>query len=378
MESDDALADRLYLNDGTGRFTQSTTWLPAFRTSKSCIAAADYDHDGRIDVFVGGRVIPGKYPKTPVSFLLHNSGDRFTNAGAAMLPDGGQLGMVTDAIWADVNGDSWEDLIVVGEFMNIEVFANKAGASFERITDKVFDKPLPGMWNKIVSGDFDNDGDLDFIVGNLGLNTRLRASGAEPIELVYDDFDRDNIIDPIFTCFIQGVSYPFASRDELVEQINKMKTKFPTYKSYADARLEDVFTADELSRAHTLKATHLESIYLENRNGKLVVHPLPLEAQFSPLYALHVADLNGDGNLDFVAAGNQSAIRVRLGPVDANFGQVFTGDGKGNFSYMKQADAGLAVVGDVKSIGMIDVKNTSYLLVGVNNVGISCYKLVTK
>lgn len=373
-ESDRALQDRLYLNDGTGKFSAAENWLPAMLTSKSCVAPFDYDHDGRLDLFVGGRVIPGKYPQTPASFLLHNEKDRLENK-ANLLPDMGQIGMVTDAIWSDVDGDTWEDLILIGEYMNIEVLGNKGGKGFESITSKVFDKPLPGLWNTIVGEDFDKDGDLDFIVGNFGLNSQLQASEAQPISLFYKDFDNNGSIDPMITHYIQGVEYPFASRDELLDQVYAMRPKFTTYKSYADAQLKDIFNASDLRSAKVLKATTLESIYLENKAGKLVPHTLPVQAQFSPIYALSVKDVDHDGNMDFIAAGNQSSIRIRMGVIDANFGQVFKGDGKGNFEYVKQPESGLSITGDVKALKIISVAGHEYLLVGINNVGIECYVL---
>lgn len=371
--TDPALQDQVYINNGHGVFTASTGWLPAMRTSKSCVAAADFDHDGRVDLFVGGRVEPGKYPQPPPSFLLGNKGDHFENV--AVFPDGDLLGMVTDAVWADVDGDSWEDLIVVGEFMNIEVFRNLEGRSFEKITSAVFDKPLPGLWSAIAASDFDKDGDIDFIVGNIGNNTQLRASESEPLEMVYDDFDKDNIVDPILTHYIQGVSYPFATRGELLEQIKGLKNKFPTHESYAAAKLADVFSDTELGRARSLRATILESVYLENQDGKLKPRKLPPTAQVSPLYTFVVADIDGDGNTDFVTAGNQSAARVRIGAIDANFGQVYLGDGKGDFVYVKQTESGLAIVGDVRSLELIRVNNVQCLMVGVNNNGVATYRL---
>jgi hypothetical protein len=373
-ESDKALQDRLYLNDGAGRYSLASNWLPSMLTSKSCVAPFDYDHDGRVDLFVGGRVIPGKYPVSPVSFLLHNEKSKFENM-TKMLPNQGAMGMVTDAVWADVDGDSWEDLIVIGEFMNIEVFGNKKGKSFEPITTKVFDKPLPGLWNTIVANDFDKDGDQDFLVGNLGLNTQLRASETQPVSLVFKDFDNNGSIDPMLTHYIQGIAYPFASRDELLDQFYGLRPKYTSYKSYADAQLQDIFSAADLKSATTLKATVLESIYLENKSGKLIPHVLPAEAQFSPLYAITATDVDGDGNLDFIAMGNQTSIRIRMGAIDANFGQVFKGDGKGDFEYVKQAESGLSVTGDVKSMNIIPVNGKKYLLIGINNIGIDTYEL---
>ena len=259
--------------------------------------------------------------------------------------------------------------------MNIEVLGNKGGKKFESITSKMFDKPLTGLWNTIAAHDFDKDGDLDFLVGNFGLNSQLRASESEPLRLVYKDFDNNGSVDPMLTHYIQGVEYPFASRDELLDQIYAMRPKFTTYKAYADARLQDIFSASDLKNANVLKATVLESIYLENKAGKLIAHVLPAQAQFAPIYTISLADVNHDGNMDFVAAGNQSSIRIRMGVIDANFGQVFIGDGKGNFEYVRQPESGLSITGDVKSTKVIQAGGREYLLVGINNVGIDCYEL---
>ncbi|HEX7013933.1 MAG TPA: VCBS repeat-containing protein [Cyclobacteriaceae bacterium] len=374
-EDDPALQDRLFLNDGNGNFTYKPDGLPG-ATSKSCVAFADFDKDGDQDLFVGGRVIPGSYPVTPESFLLINDGDcSFTRATASVAPRLEKIGMVTDAEWVDINGDGWLDLVVAGEFMAIEVFINRNGKLLEHATNRYFDQPLKGFWSRIVSGDFDGDGDQDLIVGNLGLNTQLRASEKEPVELVYKDFDKNGSVDPILTYYIQGTSYPFASRDELLDQIRSLRSKFTDYASYANARLEDIFSKGDLKNAQRLQINRLETTYLENRDGKLVIRELPPEIQFSPVHAFAIADVDGDGSQDLVVGGNQSAIRIRMGVIDANFGQVFKNDGKGNFSYVGQAASGLATTGDVKSMAMITVGGKPYLLIGINNVGIETYKL---
>lgn len=375
-ERDPSLQDRLYINNGKGEFTRAEGALPAALVSKSCVAAADFDKDGDIDVFVGGRVIPGQYPVTPESFLFENKGDgtfaAITGAKAERLS---KIGMVTDALWADVNGDSWPDLVVIGEFMPVEVFINKNGKAFEHATASYFDKPLKGFWSRMVAYDFDNDGDLDILAGNMGLNSQLRAGESEPITLVYKDFDKNGSVDPIMTYYIEGKAYPFASRDELLDQIRSMRPKYTDYASYANAQLSDVFSKHDLKAANSLEATTLETTFLENRNGKFVARKLPPEIQFSPVHALSLIDYNNDGNMDFVAGGNQSAIRIRMGVIDANFGQLFQGDGKGNFSYVSQAASGLRITGDTKSLQVITIKGDRYLLIGVNNVGIETYKL---
>jgi hypothetical protein len=343
--------------------------------SKSCIAASDFDHDGDLDLFVGGRVIPGKYPLTPESFLLQNKGGRFENITASKTSKLARLGMVTDAKWLDVNGDGWDDLVVMGEFMAIEVFFNKAGKSLEQATGKFFDRPLTGLWTKMLVYDFDHDGDKDIVAGNLGLNTQLRASPDQPLTLVYKDFDKNGSIDPILNYFVQGKSYPFPSRDELLDQMYSMRSRFTDYASYADAQLNTIFSKADLKDANVLSATILETVYLENQQNKFVLHALPHEAQFSPVYAMTLIDYNKDGNMDFIMAGNQSSIRIRMGVIDANFGQLFEGDGKGNFKYIPQGKSGLSITGDTKSLQTITIHGAEYVLIGTNNVGVSTYKL---
>ncbi|WP_276366009.1 VCBS repeat-containing protein [Chryseolinea sp. H1M3-3] len=372
---DKALKDRLYVNDGTGKFLIATDGLPDMVGSKACVAASDFDHDGDLDLFVGGRVLPGKYPVTPESYLLLNNGGRFENVTATKASRMSMLGMVSDAKWVDVNGDHWDDLVVIGEFMSIEVFTNNQGKTFERTTETFFERDVSGLWNKMIAHDFDKDGDLDLIVGNLGLNTQLRASEKEPLTLVYKDFDNNGSVDPILNYYVQGKEYPFPSRDELLDQMYSMRSKFTDYASYSNARLEDIFSANDLKDAKRLKATLLESVYLENKQGKFEIHELPHEAQFSPIYAMTIVDYNKDGNMDLITGGNQSSIRIRMGVIDANFGQLFQGDGKGNFVYVPQPRSGLSSTGDTKSLQMINVRGDDYLLIGINNVGVKTYKL---
>ncbi|MEK6477825.1 VCBS repeat-containing protein [Catalinimonas sp. 4WD22] len=375
------LQDILYLNDGQGNFEVSEGTLPPMMVSKSCVVPADYDQDGDMDLFVGGRVIPGQYPMTPQSFLLENEGvgqdgkPHFSNITDSKASGLSRVGMTTDAAWADLNSDGMEDLIVVGEYMPIKVFINRGEKGFEDATEQYFDRPLSGLWNKLRLADFDNDGDLDIVAANFGLNSQLKVSPKEPLRMVYNDFDGNGSIDPILTYYIQGKPYPFASRGELLDQIYSMRQKYTTYADYANAQLEDIFSGQELKGAKTLTAETLETMYLENANGKFIPRKLPKEAQFAPVYAMTTLDYNNDGNLDLILAGNQSAIRIRMGVMDANYGQLFEGDGKGNFTYIPQTKSGLDLKGDVKSFESIQIKNDTYLLIGINNSGIESYKL---
>jgi hypothetical protein len=374
-EKDKALQDRLYVNDGNGRFTLSESALPQMLVSTSCVAASDFDHDGDIDLFVGGRVIPGRYPEAPESFLLENKGGKFESVSGSKASELSRIGMVTDAEWIDVNGDGWDDLVVVGEFMGIEIFLNNQGKELKLASEKFFDRPLKGLWTKMAAHDFDKDGDMDIIVGNFGLNTQMRASPERPATLVYKDFDNNGSVDPILNYYIEGETYPFASRDELLDQIYSMRSKYTSYASYADAQLKTIFTRSDLKNARVLEATTLETTYLENKEGKFIPRVLPAQAQFSPVYAIALTDFNQDGNMDVILGGNQSSIRIRMGVIDANFGQLFEGDGKGNFSYVPQPKSGLSFTGDTKAMDIVHVGNESYLLVGVNNFGILTYKL---
>lgn len=374
LSNEESLQDRLYINQGGVKFVKSEDALPAIRSSASCVQVMDFDGDGHLDLFVGGRVIPGQFPKSPKSWLMRNDGNgKFEDVISEFIPELEFGGMVTDAIWTDLNGDGEQDLIVVGEYMPIRIFINQEGKRFEEATSQYFDTPLEGLWSKTEMADFDGDGDNDFIVGNLGLNSQLRASKAEPLRLVFADFDGNSSIDPILTQFIQGVEYPFPSRDELLDQMYNLRSKFTTYESYADAKLNNIFDKDQLSKASNLQATELRTLYLENKDGKLVPKALPLQAQFTPVYAISVLDVDRDGHLDIILGGNQNSSRLRIGVMDSNFGQLFKGDGKGNFQFVPQKQTGLNFMGDVKSLEIIKAGNLEYLLVGINNQGLDTY-----
>jgi hypothetical protein len=377
--NDPALQDRLYLNDGMGNFSRQANTLPPMYFAKSCVRASDIDRDGDIDLFIGGRVIPGAYPSLPESFLLVNDGTgHFTNAMPAMLPSMTRGGMITDASWIDLNQDTYPDLVTVGEFMPVQVFINQKGKVFEEATASFFAQPQTGLWNKLAAADFDHDGDVDLIAGNIGLNSQFKVSENEPLALVYHDFDKNGSVDPIVTYFVQHKSYPFAGRDELLDQVYALRRKFTTYASYANAELNTIFSAAEIESAKTLYARELSTVFFENKGGKFEKHTLPLEAQYAPVHAIEVLDFNNDGNLDFILAGNQHAIRIRLGAMDASYGQLFQGDGKGGFRYIQQRDSGLMLTGDVKSLKMITAGNQQYLLAGVNNKGVVAYKIESR
>ncbi len=379
QKNDKNLQDRLYLNNGSGRFTRKADALPPMQNAKSCVRAADMDKDGDMELFVGGRVMPGDYPNPQQSYILDS--DRpahYKNIAPTVLPELSSAGMVTDAAWVDLNKDSWPDLIIAGEFMPIRVFINENGKRFSEATKSWFDPSEGGLWNKIALADFDGDGNIDIIAGNFGTNSQLKSSPAEPLQLYYKDFDNNGKIDPILTYYVEGKSYPFAGHDEMLNQISALRRKFPDYASYSTATINDIFTPGDLKGAGILTATELRTVFYRNTGSKFEKHILPQEAQFAPVHAIEILDYNRDGKPDFILAGNQSANCVKIGVIDANYGQLFEGDGKGNFKYIPQPESGLSITGDVKSLKFMTVRGRRYLLAGINNIGVVTYRMNSK
>jgi enediyne biosynthesis protein E4 len=367
-EGDPALQDRLYINDGKGNFSRKQNALPVMFTSKRCVKAADIDGDGDMDLFVGGRVVPGKYPITPDSYILLNDGKgKFEDATAKICADLKQTGMVTDAVFTDFNNDRQPDLLIVGEWMPVKVFINKKG-KFTDESSQYVHFASTGWWNKIIAEDMDGDGDQDFVIGNCGLNTQFHVSEKEPMTVYYKDFDGNGSVDPVICYYINGVSYPANSRDDLTDQLPGLKKKFIEYKEYAVATVNNIFPPEQLKDARMLKAETMETVYLENRNGKeLALRHLPLQAQYSPVYGIATADIDGDGKKDIVLAGNNKWTRIKFGRYNANHGVVLLGNGKGDFRYVSQTESGLSMRGDVRSLQKIKTGTTQSIIAGVND-----------
>jgi hypothetical protein len=369
--NDPLLQDRLYLNDGKANFTKNPNGLPPMRVSKSCVRVNDINNDGYPDLFVGGRVIPGRYPETPESFLLINDGKgHFTNQIATIAPSLAKAGMITDAVWIDLNNDSKKDLVVVGEWMPVSVYIS-VNQQLQNQTKNYFSMAYRGWWNKIATGDFNKDGKPDLVIGNLGLNTQCRASDKEPADLYYKDFDDNGAIDPLFCFYIQGKSYPYCTRDELLDQISMMRTRFTDYKSYADVTMQEIFTPEELEGVNHLQANYLKTALFESMpNGKYQLHALPIQTQYAPVYTITPLDYNSDGYEDLLLCGNMNRARLRPGKYDANYGQLLQNDGKGGFTYVDQQRSGFYLKGDVRSVLSIN----NLLLFGINQQSIKAYE----
>ncbi len=361
--------DRLYKNDGKGNFTKDATALPRLNTSGSCVTAADYDRDGDLDLFVGGRVYPGSYPMPVSSYILRNDRGSFTDVTPSICSELQKAGMVTSALWTDFDNDGWTDLIVVGEWMPITFYKNVQG-KFENVTRSAGLKNTHGWWNSITGGDFDNDGDTDYIAGNLGLNTQYKASPEEPVCVYAKDFDESGSLDAVLCYYIMGKNYPAPSRDEMIDQMRYIKKKFPQYIDYARAGVQDVFSKKELETAYVVKSERFESSYIENLGGgKFAIKSLPIEAQFAPLYGLLSEDIDHDGHLDILAVGNSYATEVERGWYDALKGVYLKGDGKGNFNSLPLRESGFLADGDAKSLVILITQKGKRLTVAGQNKG---------
>jgi enediyne biosynthesis protein E4 len=370
--------DHLYLNDGKGNFREAINALPQILQSGSCVIASDYDHDGDLDLFIGGRLIPGQYPLAPNSYLLRNDSDgitcKFTDVTKEIAPALNSPGMVTAGLWTDVDNDGWTDLLLVGEFMPITYFRNKEAKSFSKMESPSLENSS-GWWNSLTAGDFDQDGDTDYIAGNLGLNTRYKGSDKEPICIYTKDYDKNGSIDPVMTYYLQGNKHIVHSRDELISQISVMKLRFNNYKDYATATFEESFLKSELEGAHVVCATWFETAYIENKgNGNFSIKSLPVEAQFAPVFGMVAEDFNGDGFLDVLLAGNLYATEVTTGRYDASVGLYLKGNGKGDFKTVSALESGFYADADAKGMAKLTAANgDTWLLTGNNSGAVKTY-----
>jgi hypothetical protein len=363
-----ALQDRLYLNDGRGNFRKATGALPAEFASGSRVRAADYDGDGDIDLFVGGRVVPWRYGMMAESMVLANDGrGNFTNVTRRLAPALERVGMVTDAVWQDVDGDRQLDLVVVGEWMPITVFRNTGGGKLTPHVPRGLEKSA-GWWNRIVARDFTGDGRVDFVVGNLGLNSRLRATASAPTSMYVKDFDGNGSVEQIVASFNGDASYPIALRDDLLKGLPYLAPAFPTYKDYALKTVEDIFSPKELGDAVTLRAhTFASSLVRLNADGSYTLVPLPAEAQITPIYGILADDIDGDKNLDLLLVGNFDSFKPEIGRMAASFGLALRGDGKGHFAAMPSGESGFKVAGQGRDIRRLQTRAGDVYVVTRNN-----------
>ena len=377
------LQDRLYINDGKGNFSRAQTALPAERYSGSCVKAVDFDRDGDLDLFVGARIIPGNYPFSAGNILLRNDLDtlartvRFTDVTKSMGRSLFSAGMVTDAAWSDLDNDGWPDLVVTGDWMPVKLYHNEKGTGFTDVSAAAGLDKTDGWWCKIIPADIDRDGDTDFILGNMGSNIQFKANGDQPLITYADDFNGDGKVDPIMTRYIQGVSYPVNSRDELVEELPLLNKKFLKYTDFANATIHDMLSDQQLEKARKFYIYHTQTSLLVNNKGTFSLKALPLEAQFSMADAILYKDYDGDGREDLLLAGNFYPFRVQQGRCDAGIGCLLKGDGKGGFSPVSHLLTGLFIRGDVRDMLEVKGKKSSVIVLSKNNDAVQVIKRKT-
>jgi len=375
-----AYQDQFFINDGKGNFTPDSLALPQNFTSKSCVRAIDYDRDGDLDLFIAGRVEPWSYPKPVSSYIYRNDSKdgkiKFTDVTSQVAKELNNIGLVCDALFTDFNNDGWPDLVLAGEWMPVTFFINDKGV-FKNVTEKSGISHQMGWWNSIAAGDFDNDGDIDFITANLGDNSFYKATPQYPAALYAKDFDNNGSYDAIPALYLQASQddtskkeFPTAGRDDMVKQIIGMRSKFQNYKSYARATMDQLFNPEQLDAALKLKANNFNSSYCRNDgDGKFTLIALPFKAQLSALNGMVTDDFDGDGNLDVAINTNDYGTDVSTGRYDALNGLMLKGDGKGNFIPQSILESGIFIPGNGKALVKLKSKNGQYLLAAAQNRG---------
>ena len=371
-----ALFDRLYINDGFGEYARSSQLLPTSNPeSTSVVIPNDFDKDGDIDLFVGIRLKPGSIGVPQNGYILENNGKgEYKDVTLELAPEMIELGMITDAKWADFDNDDDYDLIIVGEWMGIKLFEND-NSNFTEISKDVGLKNTSGWWNRIVSSDIDYDGDIDFIVGNHGLNSRFKASVEAPISCYVNDFDNNGSIEQIVCNYNESKSYPLVLRHDLIKQLPHLKKKYVYYTNYKGQTIEDIFTSEELKNSIVHEVTMLESILLiNNGDASFKIKPLPKESQFAPIYAISASDFDKDGVIDLVLGGNLYNVKPEIGSYDASYGQFLKGTGNGDFTVYSMGESGLFLDGEIRDFKIFSHKQNDLLLVSKNNSTVDFYQ----
>ena len=372
--------DRIYRNDGKGNFKRDVSALPKMFSNKSCVRPFDFDKDGDLDLFVGGRVVPFNYGKTPTSYLLINNGKgngsspQFTDKIKQLAPELQTAGMVTNAIWSDIDNDGDADLIVIGDWMPIKMYQNDKGKL--SLIDNDLSKKT-GFWQGILANDFDRDGDVDLVVGNIGLNTKFKKNPKQnTLRMYVKDIDGNGSVEQILTYNRNDKWFPVATKDELGKQIPSIINKrFTDYSLYAGKTIEDIFYPEQLEKAEIKEVNTFESVYLENLgSNKYKLTPLPILAQTSKIMTLFLDDYDGDGIKDVIIGGNFYGSNMYQARYDASYGLILKSDGKGNFKTIIPTKSGLMLEGEVRDIQKITVNKLPYYLVARNNNSLQIFK----
>lgn len=371
--SDIAWQCKLLLNDGKGNFSKAKDALPVFKDIALRSTAFDYDEDGDLDLFIGGRVMAKNWPLAPRSSVLQNNGGKFTDVTSAVAGDFERCGMVSDLVWADLNQDGQKELVVVGEWMPVSVFQLQGGKLIN-VTAQFGLSDTNGFWNKLALADLDKDGDLDLITGNLGLNTRFTASPDAPFYCFAKDFDKNGTLDPIVAYSEKGKIFPLMQKEVLVKQMPVLKKNFLYNKDYAKAEIWDIWPKKDLEAGLTLKMNTFETCWWENTGGKFLQKHLPIQAQISPVQGILCADFNKDGHMDILMAGNKYGFEVETNPCDSGNGIFLVGDGKGQFTWMENSTSGFWAMKEARDLAMLKgVGGKMQVMVSNNNGPLQLY-----
>jgi len=369
-----AMQDVLYLNDGNGVFSKSEDALPEIVSAGSVVIPSDYDNDGDIDLFIGGRVIPGEYPHAPISYLLKNEKGKFKNSTSQLAPELEKIGMVTDATWIDINDDNQLDLVVTGEWMGIEVFTNSDGKLLKSNNFKALNE-ASGWWNKLLIADIDNDGDNDIVAGNLGLNYKFHASKKKPFQVYATDFDFNGTQDVILSKKYNGKDVPIRGKSCMTQQLPHLAQKIKTYNEFASLDLQDI-VGKRIEKALNYKITEFRSgIFVNNGNNDFSFSPFESKLQASLINSMLFEDINNDGFKDLILAGNNYQSEVETTRADAGIGSILLGNGKGDFKYTSHLETGFFVDKDVRHMVLLSVGSDNVVFVANNNDYHSLFKI---
>ncbi len=377
-ESSSALGDRLYINNGTGHFIKSDQVLPAGRyESTSCVNADDFDKDGIMELFVGLRLKPFLYGVPVSGYLLENDGKgNFSDVTARIAPELQNIGMIRDMLWTDVDNDGDKDMIIAGEWMALKIFLNSNG-SFSEKKDAFGSVKTEGWWNCLAAGDFDKDGDIDFVAGNHGLNSRFKATAEKPVSMYVNDFDLNGAIEQIICTYNGDKSYPLALKHDLTRQIPALEKKYPKYEMYEEQQISDIFTPEQLKKSIRLDSYMLEtSLFVNDGSGNFMKSSLPEEVQFSPVYAAEISDFNGDGHPDILLGGNLFNVKPEVGRYDASYGSLLLGDGKNGFRDVPAKVSGFRLDGEIRDILEVPTNNGKLLVVSRSNDPLQVFKVL--
>ncbi len=364
----EALIDRLYLNDGEGRFTRASDALPDMFENGAVVAPGDFNGNGYQDLFVGGRTVAGAYGRSPRSYLLANDGaGRFRDVTLDMAPEIARVGMVTSAVWADLDGDGKLELVVVGEWMPVSIFKQEGTQLVERTIEAGLEG-THGWWNVVEAADLTGDGNQDLVLGNLGLNSYIKGSADEPVRLYVHDFSGNGALEHILTFYKGGKSYPMAGRDELSSRIPQLRSQYIAYSDFGASTIEDIFPPSELEGAEVLQARVLESsVALNQGDGTFELRPLPIEAQFSQIRDVLVNDFTGSGKADLLVAGNFHGVKPMRGRYAGSYGLLLEGEGDGHFRAVEPMESGIIVDGEVRKLGLLGVPGGGHVVVFARN-----------